>query len=160
MTERLQKLEALHRAVDTMVGALSNRHAERLQCKRGCFACCTDGLTVFDVEAERIREGIGEALRGARPSVEGCAFLDEHGGCRIYVYRPYVCKTQGLPLRWFDDSGEEHRDICPLNITGESLDLLDPADCWTIGRAEDILRDLSSGDRVPLRDLFNELAKH
>jgi hypothetical protein len=159
MSEKLQKLDTLHRAIDTISTALSARHAARLKCKLGCFACCTDGLTVFDVEAERIQQGIGETLRGARPSVEGCAFLDEQGGCRIYAYRPYVCKTQGLPLRWFDDAGHERRDICPLNQTEEPLSSLDPADCWTIGRAEDILRELSDGERVALRDLFFELSK-
>jgi len=158
MTSKLERLGALHRAVDAMAGALEARHAARLKCGLGCSACCTDGLTVFDVEAERIREGVKEALRGATPSTAGCAFLDESGGCRIYAYRPYVCKTQGLPLRWFDDAGEEHRDICPLNQTEEPLNILEPADCWTIGRAEDILRELSIGERVALRDLFRELS--
>ena len=158
MNSKLEKLEALHRAIDTVTRALSARHDARLKCKLGCSACCTDGLTVFDIEAERIREGIGDALRGARPSVVGCAFLDEQGGCRIYAVRPYVCKTQGLPLRWFDDAGEERRDICPLNQTDEPLSALDPADCWTIGRAEDILRELSRGERVALRELFSALA--
>lgn len=154
--EYLKKLDALHRAVDTMAAALSERHSERLQCKRGCYACCTDGLTVFDIEADRIRRGVQDSLRGEKASDEGCAFLDEHGGCRIYEFRPYVCKTQGLPLRWFDDAGE-HRDICPLNRTSESLDELEAGECWTIGRAEDILRDLSDGSRVELRLLFEEL---
>ena len=43
-------------------------------------------------KATGIEEGAGP--EGA------CAFLDGEGGCRVYPDRPYVCRTQGLPLRW------------------------------------------------------------
>ncbi|MBK7707050.1 MAG: hypothetical protein IPJ30_15135 [Acidobacteria bacterium] len=49
-----------------------------------------------------------------------CAFLDQDA-CRIYPDRPYVHRTQGLPLRWIEDDLEEafkYRDICPLNEAG------------------------------------------
>ena len=156
---------ALHDEVDRDAAALAERHRGRLRCGRGCHACCVDDLTVFEVEAERIRAGHAELLRSGRPHPPGaCAFLGDAGECRIYPDRPYVCRTQGLPLRWLEegpgDEAVERRDICPLNEEGEPLEALHPGDCWTIGPVEDRLRRLQethdggTGRRVPLRSLF------
>ena len=124
-----------------------------------------DGITVFEVEADRIRKAHAELLRNAEPHPEGkCAFLDSDGVCRIYHDRPYVCRTQGLPLRWVesepDGSTVEHRDICPLNDAGTPITDLDPGECWLLGPYEGRIAHLQSGldggemRRVPLRSLF------
>lgn len=166
--ESLQLLNALYREIDVGANQLAQIHEERLVCRRGCCMCCTDDLTVFDVEAENIRDVHRDFLASALPHAVGaCAFLDHEGACRIYADRPYVCRTQGLPLRWLDedDSGDfiELRDICPLNDENESIDPIEdlPADeCWSIGPVEERLArlQLQFGDgqltRVPLRSLF------
>ena len=94
-----------------------------------------------------------------------CRNLADDLLCRIYEQRPYVCRTQGLPLRWLDagPSGEtvEYRDVCPLN-EGEGappIESLDPSACWAIGPVEGKLAQLQAetgdpGRRVPLRSLF------
>jgi Fe-S-cluster containining protein len=158
-------LRALHDEVDRESAALAARHRERLHCARGCNACCVDGLTVFEVEAERIRSRHPELLREGTPHPPGaCAFLGDAGQCRVYAERPYVCRTQGLPLRWIeeDERGElvERRDLCPLNAEGEPLEALPEADCWALGPCEERLRriqearDGGAGRRVALRALF------
>lgn len=156
-------IERLHVAVDRRVRVLTHRHADRLRCGLGCASCCEDDLTVFEVEAERIRVEFPDVL-GETPHAEGaCAFLDKRDACRIYAARPFVCRTQGLPFRWIGetDDGElvEYRDICPLNETGEPVEEIHSDDCFTLGETEDRLRALqmaASGDlrRVRLRDLF------
>lgn len=159
------EVEELHEAVDRGAAALAERHRARLRCGRGCSACCVDGLTVFEVEAARIRAEHGELLRSGRPHPAGaCAFLGDAGECRIYAARPYVCRTQGLPLRWLEErpgeGGVERRDICPLNEAGEPLEALRPEACWTLGPVEARLRRLAAEAgggalrRVVLRDLF------
>jgi len=165
----LARLARLHTEVDRRSGALARRHAGRLKCERGCWGCCVDGLTVFEVEAERIRRAHSELLESGPPHPAGaCAFLDADGACRIYADRPYVCRTQGLPLRWLEGGDEqdtfELRDICPLNeVESEPVEDL-PADaCWTIGPVEDRLGRLQEewGEgamtRVPLRRLFRRI---
>ena len=158
-------LRALHDEVDRAGAALAARHRERLRCGRGCHACCVDGLTGFEVEAERIRSRHSELLREGTPHAPGaCAFLGDAGECRVYAERPYVCRTQGLPLRWLEedehDAGVERRDICPLNEAGEPLEALPEQDCWTMGPYEERLRliqeaqDGGAGRRVGLRALF------
>lgn len=155
----------LHADVDRKTRQLHVLHAERLQCRRGCSSCCADGLTVFDVEAEHIRRHHADLLIHGMPKAEGaCAFLDDEGACRIYGERPYVCRTQGLPLRWIEDrdrDGEpvELRDICPLNEAGEPIEGLPAEDCWTIGPFEERLGRLqlaagAGARRTRLRDLF------
>jgi len=156
------ELERLHDEIDRAVAPLEQRHADRLQCRRGCSACCVDEITVFEVEAERIRAHHQELLASGRPHPPGaCAFLDAEGGCRIYADRPYVCRTQGLPLRWREENGQELRDICELNEVEEMpLETIDAGDCWTIGPHEGRLAQLqvevggAPPKRISLRELF------
>lgn len=162
----LAGLLRLHREIDERCAPLVGRHTARLRCARGCKACCVDDLTVFEVEAERIRRSHAGLLRRGAPHPAGsCAFLDDAGSCRIYASRPHVCRTQGLPLRWLeraeDGYGVEFRDICPLNEDPSSpLETLDEAECWTLGPAEQELARLQgefgegSMTRVALRELF------
>ena len=165
MPDAQARLRALHDEIDRESAALAERHRARLHCGRGCSACCVDGLSVFEVEAERIRSTHPELLREGAPHPPGaCAFLGDAGECRVYAERPYVCRTQGLPLRWTleDERSElvERRDICPLNAEGEPLEALPESDCWTLGPFEERLRRIQEasdggvGRRVALRTLF------
>ncbi len=165
-------MATLHSDVDREARRLHVLHAPRLQCRLGCSSCCVDGLSVFDAEADHIRLHHAELLARADARAEGaCAFLDERDACRIYPHRPYVCRTQGLPLRWIEgaDEGEydgdgdavELRDICPLNEAGEPIENLPAEDCWTIGPTELSLGELQVAGgggvrRTLLRDLFEK----
>ncbi len=150
----LDALDALHDEIDREVARLSDLHRGRLRCGRGCASCCLLELRVSPVEAERIRRAYPDLLREGEPHAEGgCAFLDRAGACRIYDARPFVCRTQGLPLRVFleRDSGgeegedpandateiEEHRSICELNVAGgPPIEDLPEAACWLVGPYE------------------------
>lgn len=153
---------SLHDDIDRRARKLHVLHAPRLHCERGCSACCVDDLTVFEVEAARIRVANPELLATGLPHATGaCAFLDAEGACRVYDERPYVCRTQGLPLRWVE--GEvELRDICPLNeglSEQEAVELLPIDACWTLGPIEEELARLDLVAVVPtarllLRSMF------
>jgi len=158
-------VQEIHERIDVRAGELALHHAPRLSCKQGCDACCVDDLTVIPIEAERIRTSHEALLRDGTPHAPGaCAFLGDEAECRIYADRPYVCRTQGLPLRWFseDDLGEirERRAICPLNAEGPTLDTLPEESCWLIGPSELELANLQAEirdpdeSRVSLRTLF------
>ncbi len=172
----LQRIEALHVAVDQAADRLVAVHGARLNCHQGCADCCRDELTVFEIEAAVIVARCGPVLQQAPHPAGGCAFLDPAGACRIYAHRPYVCRTQGLPLRWIEqvlaEDGAlevlEYRDICPLNDEGEvPIELLPPEVIWTVGPVEEQLADLQAGidsaagqeagpgSRVALRALFS-----
>jgi hypothetical protein len=161
------ELRALHAEVDDRARALSAKHVDRLQCTRGCARCCVDDLTVFAVEALHIQRHHAALLREGAPHPQGaCAFLSGDGACRIYRERPYICRTQGLPLRWFERTGAlpvERRDICPPEDTDPPITELDDRDCWLLGPYEARLAELQQrldgaegapGRRIALRSLF------
>ena len=161
--ETTADLVALHAGLDRATRRLHVLHEPRLHCRRGCSACCVDDLTVFEVEAELLRLHHAELLAtGAPHAVGACAFLDQDGGCAAYEHRPYVCRTQGLPLRWIearDGEAVELRDICPLNEAGEPIEHLPADSCWTLGPIEERLARLQleadpGAPRTRLRDLF------
>ena len=164
----MDPIDALHRQVDRLTAPLDSWHRDRLQCRPGCSSCCGDDLTVWAVEADLIRRHHADLLDTGSPHPEGaCAFLDDLGRCRIYEHRPYVCRTQGYPLRWLDEADDglslvELRDICPLNDeTGPPIEELPAEACWTLGPFEQQLAQLQhnasdgSMTRVRLRDLFS-----
>jgi uncharacterized protein len=158
--------ERLHAVVDELVAPIVAAHGPRLRCRSGCNGCCSDGLSVFAVEAAVILRHHGALIASGGAGPEGaCAFLDGDGACRIYEHRPYVCRTQGLPLRWLerdeDEQPAEVRSICPLNVDGgPPLEELTAEVCWTLGPFEERLGtrqasiDGGAGDRVALRGLF------
>lgn len=167
MTGAIDWVEELHALVDHAASSVARSNAARLQCRAGCSGCCVDGLTVFELEAAVIRQRYAALLDTGEPHPEGaCAFLSADGRCRIYPHRPYVCRTQGLPLRWLEE--DEHdgaivelRDICPKNVAGDPpLEELDADACWTLGPFEQRLADRQHdadggrGQRVALRSLF------
>lgn len=162
-------LDEIHRSVEEAVERLSCVHGPRLSCRIGCCQCCVDELTVFEVEALHIRQSFPELLETGEPHAEGaCAFLGSAGDCRIYEARPYVCRTQGLPLRWIEEVSEEEvvemRDICPLNEPGQPVEELSEDLCWFIGPVEERLAELQASmdggrlRRVYLRSLFRSAA--
>jgi len=164
-----EAIVTLHLDVDREALRLHLVHASRLQCRLGCSACCVDGLSVFDAEADQIRRRHAELLdHGIQGAAGACAFLDEEGACRIYADRPYVCRTQGLPLRWIEQEESpdavELRDICPLNEAGQPIETLPVEDCWTLGPTEVRLGALQNAGgggarRTRLRDLFRGPAR-
>ena len=164
MTVITDTLSRFYKDVDREADRLSAEHAGRLQCGRGCSVCCVDDITVYTIEAQNIRAAHSDILTGGTPHEAGkCAFLDEQGSCRIYEDRPYVCRTQGLPLRWLEERESglvELRDICPENDSGILLKTLEPEAFWTIGPWEGRLARLQAEtnagriERASLRSLF------
>lgn len=162
----LLTIGALHKMIDRLVNDLSVKNASRMHCKKGCHDCCIDDVSVFEIEARTIRHFNKSLLKTGIPHPKGlCAFLDNNGACRIYNQRPYVCRTQGLPLHWIEDlengSMVAMRDICPINEPGIPVESLPEDWCWKIGPFEEQLARLQLGldkgvkmRRVKLRDLF------
>ncbi|MFO0737844.1 MAG: YkgJ family cysteine cluster protein [Labilithrix sp.] len=155
-----------HAAVEEAAAPVARANAARLHCRPGCADCCVDGLTVFAIEAAEIVAHHPSVLEEEPHPPGGCAFLDGAKRCRIYEHRPYVCRTQGLPLRWLEEDEEtdevyEARDICPLNASPAAepltpLEELPPEECWSIGPFEERLaREQNDGARVALRSLFD-----
>jgi uncharacterized protein len=166
-----ETIELHHADIDRVVHRLSVLHGARLHCDKGCASCCADDLSVFAVEAELIESMHSTLLKSelAGP-IGGCAFLNSDLACRIYAERPFVCRSQGVPMRWVEEAPDdvegptaalhEYRDICPLNEAGPALETLDADACLTLGSFEErlallqIASALPNAARVTLRSLF------
>jgi hypothetical protein len=147
----LSELDSLHQQVDERAQGLARRHAQQ--------------LSVVEIEALKLRERHAAVLRHQRPHPAGrCALLGPDGGCRVYPDRPYVCRTQGLPLRWLEEAADatlvELRDVCSKNFADVSITALTDTELWLIGPYEARLAALQRQAfggllrRVKLRDLF------
>ena len=168
MNKLLDPFNIFYIDVQNEVRRLEIVYGDRLRCKSGCSACCVDDITVYEVEAENIRL-YHKCLNGnCTPGPSGkCAFLTEEGACKIYRARPYVCRTQGLPLRWVEELSNgniaDMRDICRLNEKEISVETLNEESCWTIGSWEARLANLQANlyrgimTRISLRELCEEL---
>lgn len=136
MTDSIDPL-AEHRAalakIDATVAQVSARAGDAVTCKRGCDACCVDGLSVLPVEAALIE------VHGGRPPPqqrEGmCAFLDDDGACTVYDARPVLCRTHGLALKSARDESKRGLRVlsddvsaCSLNYTTRSPELSEVLD--------------------------------
>ncbi len=115
----------LRSRIDEMSSELHTRYGSDIVCKAGCTGCCIN-LTVFPVEFFAIVAELEKAGYGARDVVfdngAPCGFLD-HGRCRIYPFRPVICRTHGLPILFLDDQGEEPTwevSFCSRNFTGKN----------------------------------------
>ncbi len=119
----LDRYLILRQNVDEESARLTALHGEAITCREGCAACCTN-LTVFPVEffailREMERDGVDPAGISFDESAP-CGFLHK-GLCRIYRYRPIICRTHGLPILYLDDTGGALKwevSFCERNFTG------------------------------------------
>lgn len=145
--------------VDRFSASLTECYSSHLVCREGCSGCCQHHLSVFPVEAAHIRSAFDELPEEIKTRIQmqaqkvellesqddgnipvACPMLVD-GACAIYEARPVICRTQGLPLIYENEEGEQEVDFCPLNFTSP-------------GAVEDLREDAL----VPLDDLNVQLA--
>jgi Fe-S-cluster containining protein len=118
----MQLYYKLRQQTDRLTAGLEKVHSGRMVCRKGCCHCCTN-LTVFPVEFFSIVEEM--KLAGwSKPTFDAartCGYLNKQGECEIYPYRPMICRTQGLPLAFYDDDAQGYSvTFCPQNFTADA----------------------------------------
>ncbi len=116
-----EALVTLRTRVDAHFDAVHQRSPAQVQCKPGCDRCCHVDLSVFEVEAARVRTALA-ALRPAErarvraqaDSVAHCALLLE-GRCVVYDQRPVICRSHGAPVLVEHPDGARIEN-CELNF--------------------------------------------
>jgi len=160
--EAIAEYERFVARIDAHCERVGHAHAEQLECAPACASCCHRQLTVFAVEADRIRawldsrgglapyEPAGDVAAG-HPALllatheEACALLDRAGRCRIYPVRPLICRTHGLPLAIEDDDGSVRGDVCPLNFSsGAGLSAVPSEDFLSLTTINTVLATLNA----------------
>lgn len=136
-----QRLDELFAKVDAFFGRTSARFPgpDGITCHAGCADCCRR-FSVTALEAEVITEGLATLpmeLRAAlavratagTPDQSVCPALEGDGRCAIYSFRPLICRTHGLPIRYARTGPRSLPlvDACPRNFHGRDVSTL-PAD--------------------------------
>jgi hypothetical protein len=119
--QAIQHYLQLRDSADKIAEELGVVHVERLACRKGCCQCCTN-LSVFPVEffamVEEMKKAGWTKLHFDAAAI--CGYLDEKGECEIYPFRPIICRTQGLPLAFYDDDAQGYSvTFCPKNFVGD-----------------------------------------
>lgn len=163
-----------------LLSSLEHHHAQNMVCQKGCDQCCIQDLSVFEVEAQPIREALKNLPKAsqtqiqtqASKDVDHCPMLIDHA-CSIYEARPVICRTHGLPIAFQPkdaEEGEVFLDVCPLNFTAEgSLENLSLGEMLDIDRlnlrlaavnmvhCRDTLGDIEKAhERISLKELIHE----
>lgn len=107
-------LVQLRGAVQNHFEQAMQRQPGAMQCKEGCSGCCRPGLSVFGLEAAKIRESLAALSQNAPAirdtvrrqghlavqdpgSVSRCPLLVDDR-CAVYHERPLICRSHGLPI--------------------------------------------------------------
>lgn len=163
------RLQRLHRRTDERFAATTSALPASIGCGRGCSDCCVDDLTVWQPEADRIAAWARSRAAHLVVGPPGACALLLDGRCQVYEARPYVCRSQGAVLRFWDDDGGEFRDTCPEHLEDVELQSLSDAALFDLGTAEQGLAIIATEalalaggrglpDRVSLRALAESLA--
>jgi uncharacterized protein len=121
-TEEYRKLRS---RIDVEIKRLEELHGSDITCHPGCATCCIN-LTVFPVEFFTILEDLKKTDLKREDFIfddsTACGFLHEEL-CRIYPFRPIICRTHGLPILFLDESQEIPAwkvSFCELNFPNKT----------------------------------------
>ena len=82
-------------------------------------------------------------------AAEPCPLLDDAGACRVYAYRPLVCRLIGLPM--MTEEGELLENACPIQDDFPAYASLDPQlfDLGAMHAMEAELLEAAAGEGDP-----------
>lgn len=166
------QIEQLHQKVSLFFDEIQGRLGQEMSCQAGCARCCYVDLSVFKLEADRIKNWFQSLPLEAKKILvqewerplectenfngevtHACAFLRDNR-CTIYEARPLICRTQGLALKYILEN-QTYIDTCPLNFQEIEIEL---KDCLDLDRVNLILATLAGKEatRVKLSDLIEQ----
>ena len=109
----------LQKSIDNHSKELEGNYSQYMKCKKGCDLCCMD-YSIFPIEFYFILNDLKEKKLNLKPSIkeniDECIFLVNHS-CTIYMQRPIICRTHGLPLLYMNSNNDWELSACELNFT-------------------------------------------
>ena len=98
--------EQFLKELDKRIAKYFKEHADFIQCKAGCSACCEKGdYPISDIELEYLMQGYIKLENSIKKAVQENIKNMEKGGacpflinkrCAVYRYRPIICRVHGL----------------------------------------------------------------
>ena len=162
-------LEALYQKVERLFAEARTAQPGAYACAAGCHRCCHCDLTVFDVEARRLKAALAlvpartrrAAARRARRG-EHCALLSPRTHrCLVYAARPLICRAFGLPtlfegeITWcpvnFESEAPRSRFVLDLDQINEPLARLERSSSRSLARRRNRISELVVESDLPGR---------
>jgi Fe-S-cluster containining protein len=134
--------------VDRILGHIRRKYGGHIACHKGCGCGCRN-ISIFPVEALAIADAmqtLPEAViaefqrRAASTSFWECPLLEDRV-CRLYAFRPLICRTHGFPLRSIY-KGQPSIGYCRHNFK-ETTAIPDDA-IIDLDRINDMLRSINA----------------
>jgi Fe-S-cluster containining protein len=157
----LSNYHTLIKKIDLFCLKIETRYTDSLVCQKGCSCCCRH-ITLFPVEALALNRAFATLPRATREKIQHraetagpddeCPLL-ENGGCLMYLHRPVICRTHGLPILVKTRQGFR-MDHCPLNFTtGEKPERAFTLDLEQVNTLLSTVNDLLLSESLDREDL-------
>lgn len=118
--------KALRKAYNQLTADIENltaklvekRIRQKLKCKPGCAECCMH-FSILPLEAALVQERLRQSEPVGEQADGKCALLAADR-CTIYDIRPIICRSQGLPIAYIDESSSSIEvSACHLNFPAD-----------------------------------------
>ena len=121
----IEEYRSLRSRIDEEIRKLEGLHGQDITCHAGCATCCVN-LTVFPCRIlchpGRSQKNPCDTNRFSFRRIRSLR-ISPWGLCRIYPFRPIICRTHGLPILFLNDSQEEPAwevSFCELNFRNKT----------------------------------------
>ena len=151
--------------VDRMLGRIQRKYGGHIACHKGCGCGCRN-ISIFPIEALALADALQmlpEAIiaefqrRAASASFWNCPLLEERV-CRLYAFRPLICRTHGFPLRTIYN-GQPSIGYCRHNF--KEMNAIPDDAIIDLDRINNMLRKINAaavGELTPILKLPERLS--
>jgi Fe-S-cluster containining protein len=120
--KELANYHSLLERIDQLCLSIAGEFAAAIVCRAGCSGCCRH-LSLFPVEAAGLVRAVRDLPGEVRRLLAGRTDLGLNSSCpllvndccAVYLSRPVICRTHGLPLLAVI-AGKQTLDCCPENF--------------------------------------------
>ena len=112
--------------IEALCAHVKNIHGDSIVCRAGCDECCVN-FTIGVGEFAALKGKILNLPECSANKDRGSCFFLNNGLCSIYEFRPVICRTHGLPVRFADENGNIEYSSCCKNsaITMDESNTID-----------------------------------
>ena len=100
--------------IEALCSHINKIHGESIVCRAGCDECCVN-FTIGACEFAALKEKVLTLPECSGNKERGSCFFLNGGLCSIYEFRPVICRTHGLPVRFADENGNTEYSSCGKN---------------------------------------------
>ena len=138
--------------IEVLCTHVKSIHGDSIVCRAGCDECCVN-FTIGAGEFAALKGKILNLPECSGNKDRGRCFFLKSGLCSIYEFRPVICRTHGLPVRFKDDNGNMKYSSCGKN-SATTMDASNTIDIDSINEKLAILNMLALKANPSLKERY------